>query len=186
LSKFIFERAGQLAVRSAQLPVTRRRSAAPKKNGPSQIFAACSLLHTKGFQLYRNKRNDAVAARSSNFMFEFDGLSLRKAQAFFAWFQTHENTRTGLPTLPRGVKAYPIRKPPNIGTETPNKKARIPDIETGTPNDKTPIPNIETETPKKEARITDVARPSIMVGFFYSTVPGHYANLDWYDLCRRH
>src|SRR5947209_8238440 len=86
--RFTFERAGQLATPSPEPRVKGkstdgRKSSARKDDGPSQILAACRLLLSKGFDLYRNKRSDAVAARSSGFMFEFDGLSIRKAHAFY-------------------------------------------------------------------------------------------------------
>jgi hypothetical protein len=134
-------------------------SAARPKHRDSQILAPCNMLRLKGFELYRNVETDAVAAYSSGFIFEFERISLRKAQQFFAWFQAYESTHSGLSTVPIGVKVYRIRK---------WREGR----------GGAPISN--------PSRLTAWHRPSIAIGGLHSTVPGHYAELDWNDLAKRY
>jgi hypothetical protein len=122
---------------------------------PSQIYDACKLLRSKGFRLYRNLRNDALVASSSDFMFEFQQISVRKAQQFFAWFQTYQDIKSGLAALPPGLKVHQIRKPKSTGA--------VRQIESG-------------------IAIPASSRPSIAIEGLHSTIPGHYADLDWNDL----
>jgi hypothetical protein len=134
-----------------------------------QIINGCRLLQLKGFDLYRNLATGAVAAYSSGFIFEFERISQRKAGELFAWFQLHENTQSGLATLPKGIKAYSVRKPTASNTHGHIKPKR------GTVR----VTSSITMT------VTPTCRPSIAIGGSQSTVPGHYAELDWYDLLKR-
>jgi hypothetical protein len=94
----------------------------------SQAFAACKMLRAKGFVLYLNLETGAVAACDSGFIFEFDRLTLRKAQQFLAWFQMYESIDEALPTVPKGMRAFPIRKWKDMASCAPTRKWARPSI----------------------------------------------------------
>jgi hypothetical protein len=118
------------------------------------------LLHFHGFTTYRNERNGYVVVCHFGRMFVFE---YGKAREFLDWTRTKKSGLPPIATLPAGLKICTSGNRQNIES-------------TAKPRN----PHSRPTTPTKNS-----GRSFSAIEGSHSTVPGHYAELDWNDLRKR-
>jgi len=136
---------------------------------------ALDLLRRRGFKLYFNRQNSRLAVRRFGCMFEFREITPPKAQEFLAWVSSKESgTLSPLPIdieriqAPKMPRARPVVRSTSFESSVPTTTA-------------TNRPSMVSQSSSSSPFVRGSGRRA----FGYSTVPGHYAELDWNDLCTR-
>jgi hypothetical protein len=159
----------------------RKRSKLSPRNFPSdsawryalfrerdgQIQEALNVLRLKGFKLYINTENHSYAVPCFGCMFEFKKIIPTQAREFVAWVSSEKSSVSA--PLPAEIERIRIPKQTTRRAATPSFRD---------------APSV-TERSAPAWYMNRAVRSSSTGhgGFWYSTVPGHYAPLNWYDLC---
>ena len=132
---------------------------------------ALDLLRRRGFKLYINRQNNRIAVWCFGCMFEFREIAPPKAQEFLAWVASEENA--ALLPLPMDIERIQVPKMPRARSVVRSMLF----VPATTAASRQSMANQDSSSAFN--------RGSGRRAFGYSTVPGHYAELDWNDLCTR-
>jgi hypothetical protein len=128
----------------------------------AQFRQASDILRREGFRVYVNQENHCLAVPCFDCMFEFRQVTPVKARKFVAWVNSTEVG--GSFPFPLGIDR--IRLSRGKG-RPPLLKSRV--IDSGATSGVSPY---------RSAGRSNYSGG----GFWSSTIPGHYAELNWFDL----
>jgi hypothetical protein len=130
---------------------------------------ALGFLRSVGFKIYLNTENGRFAVSCLGYMFEFRDITSPKAQEFATWVSAQEGGITS--ALPANIERIRLSKDERQ-REGRCTSPRFPEVTAPT-----------TDAEMWWMRFRTLRAGTGRGGFWDSTVPGHYALLNWFDLC---
>ena len=130
---------------------------------------ARKFLDSCGFTTFVNERAGCLVVRLSEGLFVIEAVSLAKAQEFVRWIRANK----GRFRAKKGRLAPAVKLPSGIRLMGQAKAhENQPTI---------PVQKPRTKSPVRQP----LSGMSIAIEGSHSTVPGHFADLDWNDLRKR-